>query len=142
MKILDERETQKKNKDKKEQGCQELCPLKKWWNFKVVFETNSAGIPEINIWNHSGILLEFHWNIGRYCRRFCPNLPHVFQNYSNEIPLIFWRKEPEFLWNFCGILMKFLWYFLELGWYFDGILVEFRWNSIQKSNAKGLTCGI
>ena len=60
-----------------------------------------------------------------YYRRFCPNLPHVFQNYSNEIPLIFWRKEPEFLRNFCDNLMEFLRYFLEFGWYFDGILVVF-----------------
>ena len=90
-------------------------PLKKCWNFKTVFQRNSAGPPEVNIWNHSGILMEFHWNTGR----FCLNLPHAFQNYSDEIPLIFLRKEPEFLWNFCGIfsnlggiLMEFLRYFL------------------------------
>ena len=90
--------------------------------------------------------MEFWWNStgipSEYCRQFCPNLPHVFQNYSDEIPLIFWWKEPEFLWNFWGILMEFLWYFLEFGWYFGGILVAFWWNSSQKSNAKGLTCRI
>ena len=59
--------------------------------------------------------------LAEYCRRFCPNLPHAFQNYSNVIPLIFLCKEPEFLWNVCGILLEFLWYFLEFGWYFDGI---------------------
>ena len=36
---------------------------KKYWNFKAVFLRNSAGIPEVNIWNHSGTLMEFHWNI-------------------------------------------------------------------------------
>ena len=52
----------------------------------------------------SGITAEFWWNStgipAEYCRRYCPNLRHVFQNYSDERPLIFWRKEPEFLWNF------------------------------------------
>ena len=65
-------------------------------------------------WNFDGIPLEFHRNAAA-----------VFQNYSDEIPLIFWRKEQEFLWNFCGMLMEFLWYFLEFGWYFDGNLVIF-----------------
>ena len=49
----------------------------------------------------SEITVEFWWNSteipSEYWRRFCPNLPHVFQNYSDGIPLIFWRKEPEFL---------------------------------------------
>ena len=35
---------------------------KKYWNFKAVFLRNSAGIPEVNIWNQSGTLMEFHWN--------------------------------------------------------------------------------
>ena len=69
-------------------------------------------------WNSTGIPSE-------YCRRFFPNLPHVFQNYSDEIPLAFWQNEPEFSWNFCGILMEFLWYFLKFGWYFDRIFVVF-----------------
>ena len=37
-------------------------PLKKCWNFKAVFKRNSGGIAEVNIWNHSGILTEFHGN--------------------------------------------------------------------------------
>ena len=65
-----------------------------------------------------------------YCRRFCSKLPHVFQNYSDEIPFISLRKEPEFLWNFSSILMEFLWYFLKCGCFFDailgGILMEFQ----------------
>ena len=117
-------------------------PLKECWNFEAVFQRNSAGIPEVNNW----ITTEFWWNSteipAEYYRRFCSNLPHVFQNYSNETPLIFWQKELEFLWNFCGTLMKCLWYFLEFGWYFDGILVVFWWNSSLKSNSKGLSCRI
>ena len=78
--------------------------------------------------------VEFSWNStgipSEYCRRFCPNLPHVFQNYSDEIPLIFWRKEPEFLWNFCSILMGFFVVFSRI-WVvfwcnFSGILMEFQ----------------
>ena len=34
--------------------------LKKCWNFKAVFQRDFAGIPEVNNWNHSGILMEFH----------------------------------------------------------------------------------
>ena len=91
----------------------QFCPLKKCWNFETIFQENSAGIPEVNIWNHSGILMNFD--------EICPNFPHAFQNYSDENPLIFLRKEPEFLCSFCGILMEFLWYFLKFGWHFDGI---------------------
>ena len=101
---------------------------KKCWNFKAVFWRNSAGIPEVNIWNHNGILTEFHWNsigilppiLSKFTQIYA-NLrnPHVFQNYSDKIPLIFQRNKPEFLWNFCGNLMGFLWHFLESGWYFD-----------------------
>ena len=37
-------------------------PLKKCWNFKAVFQRNSVGIPDVNIWNYSEILMTFHWN--------------------------------------------------------------------------------
>ena len=93
-------------------------PLKKmleFWN----------GIPEEFCWHSRAKHLELQRNFDgiplEYCRRFCPNLLHAFRNYSDEIPLIFLRKEPEFLWNFCGVLMELLWQFLELRWYFHGI---------------------
>ena len=83
--------------------------------------------------------MEFWWNStgipSEYCRRFCPNLPHVFQNYSDEIPLIFWWKEPEFLWNFCGILMEFF-------WYFDGIPVKKAIQKVLLAEFNRYFCGI
>ena len=86
-------------------------------------------------WNSTGIPLEYY-------HQFCPNLPHVFQNYSNEIPFIFWQKEPEFLWNFCGILMESLWYFLESGWYFDGIPVKKAMRKVLLAEFNRYFCGI
>ena len=97
-------------------------PLKKKsWNFKAVFRRNSARIPEVNIWNHSGILIEFHWNtIGillPILSKFTAYFPELFRWNATH----FWWKEQEFFWNFWGILM-------ELLRYFDGIWVVFWWN--------------
>ena len=115
---------------------------KKCWNFKAVFQRNSAGIPEVNIWNHSGILMEFYWNTIRI-------LPPISSKFTACFPQLFRRNTTHFVakrtgihMEFCGILMEFLCYFLEFGWYFDGLLVAFWWNSSQKSNAKSLTCRI
>ena len=101
---------------------------KKCWNFKAVFQRNSAGIPEVNIWNQSGILMKFHWNTGWI-------LPLILFKFTACFPELFRWNTTHFLAEITEILMEFL-------WYFDGILVEFWWNSSQKSNAKGLTCGI
>ena len=93
-------------------------PLKKCWNFKVVFQRNSASIPEVNIWNHSGILMEFHWNtIGI--------LPPILSKFTACFPELFWWNTTHFLAEKTGILM-------ELLWYFDEILVVFWWNTSQK----------
>ena len=103
-------------------------PLKKCWNFKAVFRRNSTRISEVNIWNHSGILMEFHWNtIGI--------LPPILSKFTACFPELFRWNTTHFLAERTGILMEFL-------WYFDGILVVFWWNSSQKNNAKGLTCRI
>ena len=44
----------------KPEDAENVYPPKKYWNFKAVLQKNSAGIPEVNIWNHGGILMEFH----------------------------------------------------------------------------------
>ena len=87
-------------------------------------------------WNSTTVSVE-------YCRRFCPKFPHVFQNYSDEIPFICLRKEPEFLWNFSRILMEFLSYFKRwviFWWNFSGILMEFQSkNQCKRSYLRNLT---
>ena len=98
-------------------------------------------------WHSRGKHLKSQWNFDRISlechRNTAADFVQIYRMFSRIILMkyhsFFWRKEPEFLWNFCGTLMEFLWYFLEFGWYFDGILVVFRLNSSQKSNAKGLT---
>ena len=61
--------------------------------------------------NFDGIPLEFH-------RNTAANFVQIYRMFSRIIPM-----------NSCGIffgiLMEFLWHFLEFGWYFDGILVVF-----------------
>ena len=90
-------------------------PLKKCWNFKEVFRRNSAGISEVNIWNHSGILMEFHWNtigiLPPILSKFTACFPKLFRWNTTH----FWWKEPELFWNFGGI-----W------WNLGGILMEFQ----------------
>ena len=44
----------------KPEYAENVYPKKKYWNFKAVFQKNSAGIPEVNIWNRGEILMEFH----------------------------------------------------------------------------------
>ena len=58
------------------------CPLKKYWNFEAVFQRNSAGIPEVNIWNNSGILMELHWNAGGI-------LPTILSKFTACFPELF-----------------------------------------------------
>ena len=57
-------------------------PLKNCWNFETVFQRNSAGIAELNIWNHSGILMEFHWNTGGI-------LPPILSKFTACFPELF-----------------------------------------------------
>ena len=103
---------------------------KKCWNFKAVFRRNSVGIPEVNIWNHSGILMEFHWNtIGI--------LPPILSKFTACFPELFRWNTTHFLVERTGILMEFLWYFdgifvvfsriwVVFWWNFSGILMEFQ----------------
>ena len=107
-----------------------VYPLKKCWNFKAVFRRNSARIPEVNIWNHSGILMEFDWNtIGI--------LPPIFSKLTTWFPELFRWNTTHFLVERTGILMEFLRYFdgifvvfsriwVVFWWNFSGILMEFQ----------------
>ena len=92
-----------------------LYPLKKCWNFKAVFQSNSAGIPEIIIWNHSGILMKFHWNT---------DFVQIYRMFSRIIPM----KYHSFFAERTGILMEFLWYFDGMFVVFCRIWVVFWWN--------------
>ena len=106
-------------------------PLKKKsWNFKAVFRRNSARIPEVNIWNNSLILMEFHWNpIGI--------LPPILSKFTPCFPELFRWNTTHFLVERTGILMEFLRYFdgifvvfsriwVVFWWNFSGILMEFQ----------------
>ena len=66
----------------------------------------------------SGMAVEFWWNStaipSEYCHRFCPNLPHIFENYCNNTTHFFCGKNRNFYgifvvfwWNSSGILMEF-----------------------------------
>ena len=81
---------------------------KKCWNFKAVFQRISAGIPEVNIWNHSGILMEFYWNTIRIpiSSKFTACFPQLFRRNTTHF---FGKKNRNsygifvvFWWNYCG----------------------------------------
>ena len=97
------------------------CPIKKCWNFKAVFQRNFAGIPELNIWNHSVILTQFHWNtIGV--------LPLILSKFTACFPELFRWNILHFLTERTGILTKFLWYFDGIFVLFFRIWVVFWWD--------------
>ena len=110
-------------------------PLKKCWNFKVVFQKNSTGIPEVKIWNHSGILIEFHWNSDGI-------LPPILSKCIACFPELFRWNTSHFLVERTGILMEFLRYFLEFGWYFDGIPVKKAMRKVLLAEFNRYFCGI
>ena len=96
----------------------------------MVFQRNSAGIPEVNIWNHSGILMEFHWNTDGIL------LP-ILSKFTACFPELFWWNTThflaertgilrEFLWNFDGIVVVFPRIWVVFWWNFSGILIEFH----------------
>ena len=93
----------------------------KCWNFKAVFQRNSAGIPDLNIWNHSGILMEFHLNTGGI-------LPLILSKFTACFPELFRWNTTHFLAERTGILMGFLWYFDGIFVVFSRIWVVFWWN--------------
>ena len=95
--------------------------LKKCWNFNAVFQRNSAGIPEVNILNHSGILMEFHWNtigiLPSILYKFTACFSELFRikyhsffggenRNSYGIFVVFSRIWEVFWWDFSGLLMK------------------------------------
>ena len=87
----------------------------------AVFQRNSAGILEVNIWNHSGILMELHWNtIGI--------LPLILSKFTTCFPEIFRWNTTHFLAERTGILMEFLWPFEGILVVFSRIWVVFWWN--------------
>ena len=117
---------------------------KKYWNFKAVFQRNSAGIPEVNIWNNSGILMEFYWNTIRI-------RPPILSKFSACFPQLFRRNTTHFLAKRTGIHMEFFWYFdrifvvfskiwVVFWWTFSGILMEFQSKKqCEKSHLQNLT---
>ena len=117
---------------------------KKYWNFKAAFQRNSAGIPEVNIWNNSGILMEFYWNTIRI-------RPPILSKFSACFPQLFRRNTTHFLAKRTGIHMEFFWYFdrifvvfskiwVVFWWTFSGILMEFQSKKqCEKSYLQNLT---
>ena len=117
---------------------------KKCWNFKAVFQRNSAGIPEVNIWNNSGILMEFYWNTIRI-------RPPTLSKFTACFPQLFRRNTTHFLAKRTGIHMEFFWYFdrifvvfskiwVVFWWTFSGILMEFQSKKqCKKSYLQNLT---
>ena len=75
--------------------------------------------------------MEFHWNTVGI-------LPPILSKVTTCFPELFRWNTTNFLVETNGILMEFLWCFLEFRWYFDGILVVFWWNSSQKAMWKVL----
>ena len=95
-------------------------PLKKCWNFKAVFRRNSAGTPEVNIWNHSGILMECHWNTIL--------LPPILSKFTACFSELFRWNTTHFLVERTGTLMEFVTYFDGIFVVFSRICVVFWWN--------------
>ena len=96
-------------------------PLKKSWNFKAVFQKTSTDNPEVNISNHSGILMEFYWNtIGI--------LPAIFSKFTACFPKLFQWNTTDFLAERSDILMEFSWYFDKIFVVFSRIWVVFWYN--------------
>ena len=86
--------------------------------------------------------MEFHWNtigiLPPILTKFTACFPELFRLNTTH----FWRKEPELLWNFSGVLMEFLWYFLEFGWYFDEIPVKKAMRKVLVAELNRYFCGI
>ena len=91
----------------------------KCWNFKAVFRRNSGGIPEVNMWNHRGILMEFHWNSIEI-------LPPILSKFTACFPELFLWILVEFFWYFNGIFVAFFRIWVVFWWNFSGILMEFQ----------------
>ena len=87
------------------------CQTLEFWNFQAVSHKNSVGIPGVNIWKHSRILMEFNWNTGGA-------LSPILSKFTICFPELFRWNTSHFLAERTGILEDFL-------WYFDGAFVVF-----------------